>query len=356
MTGFFTKDKTWLSKWDDFLHTENRGSHLLYSDWLQSYKSYGFDFEVFIVIENELIIGGFGAVIAKSLIFKFYIVPVGPIFSEGFESRLSFAIDEIESRAKKMSCCYLQFRLPIAENLKIQNKLYLPNITSFDKSKYRPGNFFKYVYCPNGLNWVGFENCNSSDDLLIKFNVQVRRNINLSLKTPTEISYAVTFDECRKAYAMIELNAKQNNYDVRSFADFSGTICNLIDKKLAFFMVAKLNNQIKGVAFVVNCGNHLTYISGGTSKEKPDLKIGYLLHWEIIKKSFEMGFSGYNISLGGSNGVVDFKSKFNTETILYADETRFLILKSNYFKLYLLLNSFFNKNKKVISGILKMIK
>ena len=47
-------------------------------------------------------------------------------------------------------------------------------------------------------------------------------------------------------------------------------------------------------------------------KEKPDLKLGYLLHWELIKKSYELGYKGYNISMGGSKGVMEFKAKFDT--------------------------------------------
>lgn len=79
MELLFTKDNNWMQKWDDFLLQENRGSHLLYSDWLNSYASYGFDYEVLLVLENDKIVGGFGAVIAKSLFFKFYIIPHGPI-------------------------------------------------------------------------------------------------------------------------------------------------------------------------------------------------------------------------------------------------------------------------------------
>ena len=74
MDFIITKEEFWLTKWNTFLKNENRGSHLVYSNWLQSYKSYGFDFEVLLFIDNDIIIGGYGAVIAKSLFFKFYII------------------------------------------------------------------------------------------------------------------------------------------------------------------------------------------------------------------------------------------------------------------------------------------
>ncbi|MBC7641258.1 MAG: peptidoglycan bridge formation glycyltransferase FemA/FemB family protein [Flavobacterium sp.] len=356
MESFFTKNADWLYKWDDFLKNENRGNHLLYSDWLTSYKSYGFDFEVFIVLNNtNEIIGGFGAVIAKSLIFKFYIVPIGPIFRVGFESEIQDAITHIKIQSTILGCCFVQFKLPIIEEKPNFQYTYSNQNLFNNDLNFQFGNLFKHVYSSNGFNWVSFDGCNSSQDLLNQFSVQVRRNINISLKTNADISFAETLDDCQLAYAIIQKNANENNYSVRLFEDFKRTILSLIQKKLAFMMVVKINNQIKGSAFVVNCGNHYTYITGGTFKEKPDLKMGYLLHWKIIEKSFEMGFSGYNISLGGSKGVVDFKAKFNTEAFLFTDDAQYLILKPIYFKLYLLLKYLLKNNKKSISRILKFL-
>ena len=86
MEIIFTKEQHWLDKWDEFVSFHHKGSHLILSDWLQSYNSYGFDFEIGICLENEEIIGGFGAVIAKVTFFKFYIVPLGPLVLD--ENRL----------------------------------------------------------------------------------------------------------------------------------------------------------------------------------------------------------------------------------------------------------------------------
>ena len=354
MKSFFTKDNNWLKKWDAFLKTENRGNHLLYSDWLSSYKSYGFDFEVFIIInENEKIIGGFGAVIAKTLIFKFYVVPIGPIFTISHESEINFALEKLKIRAKELNCCYCQFSFPHSnENTGFKHFFSTNNINLND---YKSGNLFKYVYSPKGVNWVDFKGF-TQEELLSSFTVQVRRNINLSLRNNLEISIATTYLECQLAYEIIEKNAIDNNYSVRSFNDFGSTIMSMIEKKTAYLFVAKQNKEIKGSALVVDCGNHLTYISGGTFKEKPDLKTGYFLHWKIIEKSFELGYSGYNISLGGSKGVQEFKSKFNTTAILFSDETQHIIFKPTYFKLYLLFESILKKNKKTISKILRFLK
>ena len=68
-----SNDKEWLEKWDDFVIKENVSSHLMLSDWNKSFESYGFDFEVVVLLDGSSIIGGFSAVIAKALFFKFYI-------------------------------------------------------------------------------------------------------------------------------------------------------------------------------------------------------------------------------------------------------------------------------------------
>ena len=76
------------------------------------------------------------------------------------------------------------------------------------------------------------------------------------------------------------------------------------------------NNSLKGVAVYTLCSNHYTYLMGGTKKEKPELHTGYLLHYHIINQSILEKKVGYDISLGGSKGVINFKSKFNTYYIL----------------------------------------
>ena len=108
--------------------------------------------------------------------------------------------------------------------------------------------------------------------------------------------------------------------------------------------VTDANNVSKSVTKVISV------------QQKPDLKLGYLIHWEFMKKSIEMGYNGYNISMGGSKGVVEFKSKFNTTTINFIEPHYHLILKPFIFNIYTILNSIFVKNKKTISVLLKRFK
>jgi lipid II:glycine glycyltransferase (peptidoglycan interpeptide bridge formation enzyme) len=356
MELIYTKEVKWLDEWDNYLIKNDLGSHLLYSDWLKSYTTYGFDYEILILKNKDKIIGGFGAIIAKSLFFKFYIVPHGPIVSLGYKKELEKIIASLTDRAKKLNCCYVQYSLPVSNDPLIEKQTYSNEVLKSINNLGKKGNLFKYVYSSYGINWVDFNATNSPEELLLQFSSQVRRNINLSYRNNAIIEFSSTENECREAYSLIEDNAKEGRYGVRSFDDFKETIVQMIAKGTAYLMTAKVGNEIKGSAFFVKSGNHFTYISGGTKKEKPDLKIGYLLHWEIIKKGYQSGFSGYNISMGGSKGVVEFKAKFNTKALLFDAPHYHVILSPILFKIYLILNSIFVKNKKTISVLLKRFK
>ncbi len=356
MEVFFTKEPKWHEKWDDFLISNDIGNHFSLSDWLNSYSSYGFDYEVCICLKEGKIVGGYGSVIAKVAFFKFYCIPSGPIFSSGLEAHLPLVSKELVGRASKLGCCYVQFSIPTADNIIISTKTFSKEaITPFFKN-YKKGNKFKHIYSAYGINWVDFNKTQSPEVLLKQFSIQVRRNIKLSYASNPKISYATTIEECKLAYELVTENAKNGNYTVRSFEDFGDTILKLITANKAYFIIAKINNDIKGVAFCVKGGNALTYITGGTKKEKPDLKIGYLLHWEIIKKSYELGYRGYNISMGGSKGVIEFKSKFNTNTILFDEPFYYFILNPFLFNLYLCFKTILSKHKKSISVLLRQFK
>nr|WP_321228525.1 hypothetical protein [uncultured Psychroserpens sp.] len=356
MKQFFTKDPSWFDKWDAFITSSPRGNHLLLTDWLQSYEAYGFDFELCIYIKDDIIVGGYGAVIAKALFFKFYIVPHGPVFSSSFEPIITECLDLLKKRAKTLKCCYTQFSLPISSNKSIREHVYQPTEVTIPKDQFIEGKLFNHVYCSFGINWVDFNGCYSADEFITQLPAKTRRNIRLAYRLEVNNSLVTNEAELKAGYKLIEANALQGNYALRSYNDVKPQLLALISKNSGYFMVLKHENEIKGASFSIQSGNYITNIFGGTKKGKPDIKAGYVLHWQWVLKSFEKGFKGYNVSMGGSKGVREFKAHFGAQEIFYEDPHYYSILNPLIFKLYLKGYSVLKNNKTFVSGILKRFK
>lgn len=347
-----TKDLDYQKKWDNFIATNENGSHLQLSTWLQSYASYGFDYELFIAEENNEVIGGFGAVIAKVLFFKFYIIPYGPIVKGENTSVLEQLLKAIPDRAKELTCCYCQVSFPTFRN----PDFILNYNTNLDAIGYKKGNLFKYVYSSNGLNWLDFKKYNTIDEILLDFKSSVRRDIRSAERKEHEIKFLKSELEVKIAYDLCLENAKNNNYSLRDWNSFKPTILSLIENGNGKFIAAYKDHELKGALFLVKAGNYYTYILGGTKKEKPDLLTGHLLQWEAIKLSFAEKCDGYNISLGGSNGVKEFKNNFVTRQYSNEDAKYYVILNKKIFNFFLFFEKKIKPQKRNIAAILAFFK
>lgn len=351
MELFFTKEPEWLQKWDNFQNSNAVGSHLQLSDWLRSYHSYGFEFEVCIALEENRIVGGFGAVIAKMSFFSFYIVSYGPIIIDNSDV-LNDLIQKVENRAKELKTCYCQINLPNTKN----NDFYNSNLVLDSLKTFKSGQLFKYVFPLNGFNWLDLTNYNDSETLLLDFKSSVRRDIRSSIRKGLEVKFLKSEEEIKQAYHLCLENASRANYSIRDWNGFRQTILNLIEKDNAIFITAFKDGEMKGAIFLIKAGNFYTYILGGTKKEKPDLLVGHFLQWEAIKLSINEKCRGYNISLGGSNGVKEFKGSFNTEVILFENGKYYKVLNNFRFSIFNLSNKYLKPYKKNIAKILAFFK
>lgn len=352
MTYIFTKETTWLKKWDYFVLNNPKAGHLLYSDWLRSYESYGFDFEVSLVVEDGEIVGGCGVIIPKFLVFKFYIIPHGPIYAEGYFQLFQEHLSRIKQRAMSVGVCYLQLSMPVSSNQSVVNYTYSKEIIHTINSVLIPGKQFPYVYTTYGLNWINITGFENAESFLSHLTPKVRRNIRMPYNKGAEVSFVSDAATIKAGYDVIIANAKQLQYSVRSYNEFKNTILELVAKKRAYFLVCKVAGEIKAAGFFVLSSEYITNIMGGVLREKPDIKLGYMLQWEMIKKSFELGHQGYNISMGGSPGVQDFKSKFGAETIAFEDAHYHLVLKPLAFKLFKYFDKHVKPHKAKVSKLL----
>ena len=354
MEIIYTKDEDWLMKWDAFVMQENTAAHLLLSDWVKSYVSYGFDYEFCIGIENNSIVGGYASIIAKALVFKFYIVPYGPIVVQGFESKLNELITTVPKRAGHYKSCYCHITLPFST---VSNPHVYPiyDELSFLKSAQK-GHLFKYVYSSNGLNWIDLNEYLNAEEKILTLNPTVRRNIRNSYRKSLVLVDMNTNEKLEKGYQLFVENATLGKYTIRKWEDIKEPLFALLDKGYLKMIGAQKDGELKGAILLIKAGNYFTYVLGGSKKEVPDLRTGGFLQWEAIKLAIENGFNGYNISLGGSKGVVDFKNSFNTVPILFEESKYHWILKPFYFKLFLFFENSMRPFKKQVSIILSKVK
>ncbi len=351
MELIFTKEPELLKKWDVFVAHEDKASHLMLSEWIKSFASYGFDYEFCLVMESGAIIGGYAAVIAKALVFRFYIVPYGPILSSGSKDDFSKLLASVPGRAKNFNACYCHVTLPVSmtEN---RHVFSAPIPVAGAKNGHR----FKYVYSSSGLNWIDLESFSDEESLLHSLKSYVRRNIRSSLRSGLELNLISENAEVEKAYKFILQNAQLNRYSLRDWNSFGPTILKMIGDGSATFLGAYKDGILKGAILIITAGNYTTNILGETVKEKPDLRVGYFLHWHAIRISFERKLSGYNISLGGSKGVTDFKDSFASYQILFENSKFHWVLKPAQFNFFLFIEKFIKPYKKSISKLLSAFK
>jgi len=348
-----TTDKSWLKKWDDFVAREPKASHLMLSSWNASFASYGFGHEAVILHEAGAIVGGYMAVVARFSVFRFYIVPFGPVTSEGFESGLNRLVASVRENAMARGCCYAHVAIPFSETETRHAFNRLPPISALESAS--EGHRFKYVYSSNGLNWIdlGFSD---EESLLQHFGMVTRRNIRSALRKGLEVKLLNRPEEIEAGYALCLENARENGYSLRDWPSFKNTLLDMIGEGSATFIAATKDGELKGAVLLVAAGNYNTYILGGSKKEKPDLLAGHFLQWQAILHTYRAGMDGYNISLGGSPGVMALKNAYADSQILFTRSKYHWVLRPLHFRFYLFMAEKLGRHKKLISVILSKLK
>lgn len=355
----WTKKESDLKEWDIFLNSTPRGHYSQISHWLKSYKSYGFDFDLLIVRNNEnKIIGGLGAVISKFSFIKLYSCSCGPILKKDYDFLAEELIEQFKNRAIAINATCCQIMIPI---LKIENKNIEPHCldTLLKKclASSNSGNIIKSVSIVNGFREVKIDNNdnNIEENILKTFNTNTRRNIKKASKNGLTLKYAKTPEEIKQAYQIIELNGEVQGYSVRSWEDFKDTLIQMVNDNLCLIPTCFKNEEIKGALIVVQTGKRLSYISGGTIREKEDFRVGHFLHYEMIKLSIKKRYNFYDISVGGSKGVTRFKEGFGGNHVKF-NEPLYWVLNNKKFYIYEKAIPFLKKHKKIVSKIIKFLR
>ncbi|MEC4004392.1 peptidoglycan bridge formation glycyltransferase FemA/FemB family protein [Flavobacterium sp. SUN052] len=352
---FFTKEQKWLDEWDAFLQKSERGLYNQLSDWIKSYEVYGFDYDFFLIKENGTIVGGCSIVIAKFSFFKFYIIPCGPVLSKGFENKIDYIIETLKKDATKRNCCYFQISLPIVNDSRVFSDYTLPTVPN--SSIYfsgKSGTKFKYVIPLYGMRLVELLDKNYSQ-VFDGFSKNHKRNINKSRNENLVFKFVTSSQDIEEGYNCFVLNAQDKGYPLRSFLSMKHTLQTYITKDFAKLGCCFLNDKIVGAIYVMKTGNRFIYINGGVLKNYQDLNCSHYMHDQIIKLSLELGYKSYDVSVGGSEGVIKFKEGFGSELYNFID-TKHWIIKPMTFKIYNFLENILKSHKTKIASILIKIK
>lgn len=353
--SFFTKEPHWLERWDLFLQQTERGLYNQLSDWIRAYEVYGFDYELFILTENDTIVGGCGIVIAKFSFFKFYTVPCGPVLVQEHENQIDFILTELKKNAKAKGCCYFQITLPIVAGT--QPKLDYTLSADLQSKAYVTGNEgtkFKYVIPLYGMRLIDLEG-KTITEILSKFSGNHKRNIKKAQAEGIRFELVSEPTMVEEAYQCIVNNANEKGFAVRSFESIKGTLFTYLEKDFAQIGVCLYQNQIISAIYTIKCGNRLIYISGGVVKEYQHLSPSHFMHYSMLNYSIEKNYKTYDISVGGSEGVIRFKEGFGSELFEFVP-TKHWILKPMTFKLYELLASKLKSHKAKIAALLFKLK
>lgn len=355
MKYFFTKEQNWLDKWDAFLLETERGLYNQLSDWIKSYEVYGFDFNFLIATENDKIVGGCGIVIAKFSLFKFFCVPSGPVIDLGFENSLDSFILELKKEAQKTRCCYFQISLPYCNedaNFSNYNLIKVSRQSAYFESF--EGIAFKYVIPLQGLRLVDLRGENPYENVWKNYNSNNKRNLNKTKSIDLDFKFVTSDKEIEQAYNCFALNAIEKGYPLRSYSSMAKTLRAYVDKNHAKMAVCFLDGNIIGALYVMHCGKRLTYINGGVLKDFQHLNISNFMHDKMIQYSIESKLISYDLSVGGSKGVIKFKESFGSQLFLYVP-TRHWILNPIRFKLFLLIEKYLKPHKSKIANLLIMV-
>lgn len=353
--SFFTKDPKWITAWDVFLEQADRGLYNQYSDWIKAYAVFGFDSTFYLLTDEGNVVGGCGIVVAKFAFFKFYVVPCGPVLAAGYEHRVDALITDLKKDATAKGCCYFQISLPVLKSDVTLYNYTLPTIS--EQSVYFSGNSgtkFKYVIPLYGKRLVPLEG-KTHAEVFAKYSKNHQRNIIKAATFGLSFRFVSSSAEVQEAYQCFELNAKEKGYPLRSYESMKATLANYIAKDYARMAGCFYEDKLVGAVYAMKCGNRFIYINGGVLKEFQHMNVSHFMHDCMIKESIALNYKSYDISVGGSAGVIKFKEGFGSELHEFID-TKHWILNPFVFKIYLLFENKLKKYKTTIAKILLKVK
>lgn len=356
----WTQDNTDWRLWDEFIQRNPRGIYLQTHSWLDSYRSYGFTPELLLAKDMEgSIIGGLGVVLAGVGPMKILVAPYGPIVKSGREDILKLLVEEFKAHSKRKKVFLSQLSLPVEKDEKNHFPSHFLPFESIENlfSTEKKGMVFKYVTGLSAFRAVELfpKEDNSYERVRANYKTSTRRDVNKSGRVGNELKFAQNNDDIKKAYELIELNAESQGYSVRTWDAFGKTLIQMVEKGQCLIPSCYNEGELKGALIIFDVGNKLHYIMGATLREQKDKMVGHFLQDQVIQIGVKKGYDFYDISMGGSEGVVKFKEGFGG-IVVPLTETRYWVEKPLQFLAYRKLLPWVQKNKALIGKLLGKVK
>lgn len=301
-----------IDDWDRLLTTCPRGHYTQLSTWLRSFEVYGAMSYVLVARNRDRqIIGGMGFVRFGLPWLGVLVGPIGPILHPAFDGISGDLIREVAQIARSLKCALLQFQVPASPNAASPFLLPIDSVPITGHSEQPSVDF---AQAPGQMLWIDFQRSvdgqNWADSLLHTFSESTRRNIRLGISHKLRAIRASSFEEIRRAYSLIEANGRDQGYPVRRWEDFGPTLVKQVQKGQAVVHLVEKNGDFLAANYSIVAGQRLSYIMGGTVRVSPDLRAGHFSHWAALCYAREQGLLGYDLTSGGSAGVMRFKMGF----------------------------------------------
>lgn len=277
-------------EWNRFV-LENGGSFLQSWEWGEFQESLGFEV-LRLAMEQD------GKILLSAQVFQmplpfqknYLYIPYGPVFLNAFN------INEIKQAMKIL----------LAELKKISeknNSIFLKieeDKTKFDVSL-SEFEFIKSDKDVQARETLILDISKPEEDLLKNMKQKTRYNIKVAQKNGVEFGEFSDKKEAFEAfYDLISQTAERQKYRLHPKRHYEKMMelffeGNVPEGRLfqkIFFV--KYKDKILAIALIIFFGKRATYLHGGSSDEFKNLMAPHLLHWEIIKKAKELGFSEYD--------------------------------------------------------------
>jgi len=351
-------DMAGLRLWDGFLLSSPRGHYCQLSTWLRSFDTYGFRFAVLIAraTRGGAIVGGIGVLEFGNRLLGLMLAPIGPIVDVGYESLGAALLEETLRRAQDSGAVVVQVQVPCSNHTTIP--ALIGPLEAPDGAGSQPGLPIAPGTAPNQMLWIAFPDTSQGelweDRLLHRFSAMTRRNIRLSQRQALDAFEVTGERELREAYSLIEMNGVEQGYSTRRWREFRSTLVDQVAGRQAVMLVARHRDVAVGAHYAVLAGRRYSYLMGGTKRGVENLKVGHFLHWTAIQKAKALDLLGYDLTSGGSAGVMRFKMGFRPEHIPLVSP-RHYVLSRWRFELFAKLYPRLRVHKQLVSRILGLM-